>query len=69
MAIPESGPMFFAIFCGELAEKSDSVALSDCKYEGVLEMLRYMYGKEIHREWIDFLRESVNVENVLYVLS
>ena len=38
-------PVFFAMFCGELAEKSDSIDLPDCEYEGVLEMLRYMYGE------------------------
>ena len=36
--------MFFAMFCGELAETSDSIVLQDCEYEGVLEMLRYMYS-------------------------
>ena len=37
-------PVFFAMFCGEMADKSDSVDLPDCEYEGVLEMLRYMYS-------------------------
>ncbi|XP_078344868.1 BTB/POZ domain-containing protein 6-like [Oculina patagonica] len=53
-------PVFFAMFCGELADKSDSVDLPDCEYEGVLEMLRYMYS------WKAELNES-NVMQVLYV--
>ncbi|KAL9958705.1 hypothetical protein ACROYT_G035755 [Oculina patagonica] len=53
-------PVFFAMFCGELAEKSDSVDLPDCEYEGVLEMLRYMYSGKAE------LNES-NVMKVLYV--
>ena len=53
-------PVFFAMFCGELAEKSDSVDLPDCEYEGVLEMLRYMYSGKAE------LNEN-NVMQVLYV--
>ena len=53
-------PVFFAMFNGEMAEKSDSVDLPDCEYEGVLEMLRYMYSEEVE------LDES-NVMQVLYV--
>ena len=51
-------PVFFAMFCGELAEKSDSVDLPDCEYEGVLEMLRYMYSGEA----------KLNENNVMQVL-
>ena len=53
-------PVFFAMFNGELSEKSDSIDLPDCEYEGVLEMLRYMYSGEVE------LEES-NVMQVLYV--
>ena len=53
-------PVFFSMFCGELAEKSDSVDLPDCEYEGVLEMLRYMYSGKAE------LNEN-NVMQVLYV--
>ena len=53
-------PVFFAMFCGEMAEKSDSVELPDCEYEAVLEMLRYMYSENRN------LNES-NVMQVLYV--
>ncbi len=67
MAIPahkfvltSCSPVFFAIFCGELADKLDFVDLPDCEYEGVLEMLRYMYGGDPE------FNES-NVMQVLYV--
>ncbi|XP_078344856.1 BTB/POZ domain-containing protein 6-B-like [Oculina patagonica] len=67
MAIPahkfvlsSCSPVFFAMFCGQLAEKSDSVVLPDCEYEGVMEMLRYMYSGEAK------LNEN-NVMQVLYV--
>ena len=53
-------PVFFAMFRSEMAEKSESIELHDCEYEGVLEMLRYMYTKEVK------LNEN-NVMLVLYV--
>ncbi len=53
-------PVFFAMFYGELAERSVSVDLPDCEYEGVFEMLRYMYSGEAK------LNEN-NVTQVLYV--
>ena len=53
-------PVFYAMFCGEMAEKTDSIDLPDCEYEGVLEMLRYLYSEEVK------LNES-NVMKVLYV--
>ena len=52
-------PVFFAMFNGELSVKSDSIDLPDCEYEGVLEMLRYMYSGQVE------LNES-NVVQVLY---
>ena len=65
MAIPahkfvlsSCSPVFFAMFCGELAERSDSVDLPDCEYEGVLEMLRYMYSG----------KAEINEDNVMQVL-
>ena len=67
MAIPAhkfvlsiSSPVFFVMFCGEMAEKSDTIELPDCEYEGVLEMLRYLYSEEVK------LNES-NVMQVFYV--
>ena len=53
-------PVFFAMFCGKMAEKSDTIDLPDCEYEGVLEMLRYLYCEEIK------LNEC-NVMQVFYV--
>ena len=53
-------PVFFAMFCGEMADKSESIDLPDCEYGGVLEMLRYVYSEEVK------LNES-NVMQVLYV--
>ena len=32
-----SSPVFYAMFYGELAEKKDSIAISDCEYESLLE--------------------------------
>ena len=60
MVLAVCSPVFFAMFCGDLAERSESVYLPDCEYEGVLEMLRYIYGGEPE------LNES-NVMQVLYV--
>ena len=51
-------PVFFAMFCGEMAEKSDTIDLPDCEYDGVLEMLRYLYSEEV----------ELNDGNVLHVL-
>ena len=51
-------PVFFAMFYGEMAEKSDSIDLPDCEYEGVLEMLRYLYSGEV----------KLNENNVMQVL-
>ena len=53
-------PVFFAMFNRELSKKSDTIDLPDCEYEGVLEMLRYMYSGEVE------LKEG-NVMLVLYV--
>lgn len=60
MVLSICSPVFFAMFCGDLADRSESVYLPDCEYEGVLEMLRYIYGGEPE------LNES-NVMEVLYV--
>ena len=67
MVIPEHkfllsiySPVFYAMFCGVMAEKSDTIDLPDCEYEGMLEMLRYMYRNKVE------LNES-NVLQVLYV--
>ena len=39
-------PVFEAMFYGELAETRDSIELSDCEYENLLELFRYMYSDE-----------------------
>ena len=41
-----SSPVFFAMFYGELAETNDSVEISDCDYESLLELFRFMYSDE-----------------------
>ena len=41
-----SSPVFFAMFYGELAEMKDSVDISDCEYESLLELLRFIYSDE-----------------------
>ena len=43
-----SSPVFFAMFYGELAETENIVDLSDCDYESVLELFRFMYSDEIN---------------------
>ena len=55
-------PVFFAMFYGEMAEKSDSIDLPDCEYEGVREMLRYMYSGKVGLN-------QRNVVQVLYVAN
>ena len=51
-------PVFFAMFFGEMADKSDSVELPDCEYEGVLEMLRYMYSGNAKLNESNVLQEA-----------
>ena len=41
-----SSPVFYAMFCGELAETKDSVEISDCGYESLLELFRFIYSDE-----------------------
>ena len=36
------------MFYGELAETKDSTELSDCEYESLLELFRYMYSDEVN---------------------
>jgi len=60
MVLSICSPVFFAMFCGKMAEKLDSLDLPDCEYVGVLEMLRYMYSEKTE------LNQN-NVMQVLYV--
>ena len=41
-----SSPVFYAMFYGELAETKDSVDISDCEYESLVELFRFIYSDE-----------------------
>ena len=41
-----SSPVFYAMFYGELPETNDSVEISDCEYESLLEFFRFIYSDE-----------------------
>ena len=41
-----SSPVFYAMFYGELAETKDFVEISDCEYESLLELFRFIYSDE-----------------------
>ena len=41
-----SSPVFYAMFYGELTETKDSVEISDCSYESLLELFRFIYSDE-----------------------
>ncbi|KAL9982761.1 hypothetical protein ACROYT_G004856 [Oculina patagonica] len=51
-------PVFFAMFCGEMAETKEQIDLPDCEYEAMLELLRYIYTDEV----------CLNGNNVMQVL-
>ena len=54
-----SSPVFFAMFFGEMAETTkDSVEISDCEYESLLELFRFIYSDEV----------KLNVDNVMQLL-
>ena len=53
-----SSQVFFAMFYGELAEKKDSINISDCEYRSLLEVFRFIYSDEV----------NLNAENVMQVL-
>ena len=54
-----SSPVFFAMFYGEMAER-DCVKISDCEYESLLEVLRFIYSDEVNIN-------PCNVMEVLYL--
>ena len=54
-----SSPVFFAMFFGQMAETKDSIELSDCGYESVLELFRFLYYEEV----------NLNGNTVLQVLN
>ena len=53
-----SSPVFYAMFYGELAEKKDSIAVSDCDHKSLLELFRFVYSDEV----------DLNADNVMQVL-
>ena len=53
-----SSPVFYAMFYGELAEKKDSVDISDCDHNSLLELFRFVYSDEV----------KLNEDNVMQVL-
>ena len=55
-----NSPVFLAMFCGQMMETTDSIALPDCEYEGLLEFFRFLYNKNA------YLSET-NVMQVLYL--
>ena len=53
-----SSPVFYAMFYGEMAEKKDSIDISDCDHSSLLELFRFMYSDEV----------NLNADNVMQVL-
>ena len=53
-----SSPVFYAMFYSELAEKKDSIDISDCDYKSLLELFRFVYSDEV----------KLNADNVMQVL-
>ena len=53
-----SSPVFYAMFYGELAETKDSVYISDCDYQSLLELFRFIYSDEV----------NLNADNVMQML-
>ena len=53
-----SSPVFFAMFCGQMAETTDSIELPDCHCESLLELFRFLYTDKV----------NLNGSNVMQVL-
>ena len=53
-----SSPVFYAMFYGELAEKKDSIHVSDCDHKSLFELFRFVYSDEV----------NLNADNVMQVL-
>ena len=53
-------PVFFAMFCGQMADTRDSIELPDCDYESLLELFRFIYSDEVKLT-------GSNVMHVLYL--
>lgn len=43
-----SGPVFFSMFYSELAERNDTIEITDCDSESFLDMLRYIYSDKVN---------------------
>ena len=55
-----SSPVFFAMFYGKAAEMKDSVEISDCEYESLLELFRFIYSDKANLD-------ADNVMQLLYL--
>ena len=53
-----SSPVFFAMFFGKVAEIKDPVEISDCEYESLLELFRFIYSD----------KAKLNAHNVMQLL-
>ena len=53
-------PVFFAMFCGQMADTRGSIELPDCDYESLLELFRFIYSDEVELT-------GSNVMHVLYL--
>ena len=53
-------PVFYALFYGQMSDTTDSIELPDCKYDGLLELFRFIYSDEVKLT-------GSNVMNVLFV--
>ena len=53
-----SSPVFHAMFYGKLAERKDSIDISDCDHKSLLELFRFVYSDEV----------KLNADNVMQVL-
>ena len=57
-----SSPVFFAMFYGQMADTKESIELSDCEYESLLELFRFLYSDEVNLS-------GSNVMQVLYLAN
>ena len=55
-----SGPVFLAMFYGQMTDTRDSIELPDCDYESLLELFRFIYSDEVELT-------GSNVMHVLYL--
>ena len=53
-----SSQVFYVMFYDELAEKKDSIDISDCDHKSLLELFRFVYSDEV----------NLNADNVMQVL-